>query len=134
MAKDNCDGFMGSQIESIASLLGTMRRVPTMYEESIGQLRDLFDITLRNEFRESPLWSGTTKNFLDTSCSAITFVIDVQRFKPRPYEPGGLQEIRQIIKSMEDELVAAVLSDVTECVCARTSEVCYSVPEERIAS
>ena len=134
MANEDCNGFMVTQVEAIASMLNTVKRVPILYDERIGQLRDLFDIDLRKEFKESLLWSEPTRAFLDVSCSAIVFIVDGQRVKPKPYDPGGLQEIKEIAESMKGEMIADVIRDITECVCTKTPEICYPEKVERVYS
>jgi hypothetical protein len=132
MPETSCDGFMETQIETLANFMNAVKRVPELYEERIGQLRDLFDLDLRTEFKNSPLWSEETKSFLDTACSAVVFTVDAFRVKPKPYELGGLQEIKAIVNDMQREMLGNIMSDVTECVCARTSDVCYPEKEEKV--
>lgn len=131
MAQTECDGHTNAQLESIASFMNLKARIPDMYHQEIGHLRDIFDIDLRGEFKNSAIWTPEAKDELDTFCSAVVHVLDEVRVKPKPYEPGSLEGIKLILVDMQKVMLLDVVDGVTECIC-KAPDICeqYEVPAQ----
>jgi hypothetical protein len=77
-----CDQHSKAQIGALAQFMAFKQQLPEMYHSKIGQLRDEFDINLRQEIKDSPLWSMDAKELLLQNCMAAVHMIDKHVLAP----------------------------------------------------
>jgi hypothetical protein len=126
LVNTKCNGHTKAQIGALVNFVAFKQRLPEMYENRIGQLRDEFDTNLPKEIVDSHLWAVEAKEFLAQHCKIAVHILDRARVKPRHYRPSTeLTDLTELVDVMEDRMFDEVLDGVMECVCAKTPDICY---------
>lgn len=90
-----------------------------LYHNKIGTLYDEFNIEIPLRFSEecSFLWNAESLEAIKEASKVAAEVLDEVRIHPKPYQPKGIAEVREQVKTIQKVMLTDMIGDFAGCAC-----------------
>jgi hypothetical protein len=119
-----CADRFSLQVEELARMNQFFNNLDNLYHNKIGTLYDEFNIEIPLRFSEerSLFWNAETIEAIKEASKVAAEVLDEVRIHPKPYQPKGIAEVREQVKTIQKVMLTDMIGDFAGCACPSFSK------------
>jgi hypothetical protein len=114
-----CADRFSLQVEELARMNQFFNNLENLYHNKIGTLYDDFNIEIPLRFSEefSSLWNTETIEAIKGASKVAAEVLNEIRIHPKPYQPKGIAQVKEQVKTIEKAMLGHMIHDFADCAC-----------------